>query len=319
MIKAFQNSALYHVEDYDTLLKGLRDSGHFLLYTGGDLEDNGIYLIGSRELLESTDDEIINILESRNLGSDLLPKLDIKNSLNFYNKLPSTSSNWDSKNNSGSDIFYNHVYQCMHEEKGRNKYTEPAETTLGVNNSVNSESKILDANAEAEKEMLELEAKLQSLGYLLILHPSKQNVWEGSMYKLSEDTVIKFENFSVRNELDTVTLITQGSSYALEYQCDRFQQVVGPSVFFLERKCLVDDVENTLHRINKGYFGCSYSMLNDYSKIIDKFRTVSSSSEVLNGIYLFTRDFGRNFLKNNIADSERRSIIIILMLRISIC
>lgn len=96
-MKAFQNSALYQVEDYDTLLQSLKESSHFLLYTGGNLDDNDIYLIDIRELSDSSDEEIINILESHNLGSDILPKLDIKNSLNFYNKLPSTYSNWDSK------------------------------------------------------------------------------------------------------------------------------------------------------------------------------------------------------------------------------
>ena len=231
-MKAFQNSALYQVEDYDTLLQSLKESSHFLLYTGGNLDDNDIYLIDIRELSESSDEEIINILESHNLGSDILPKLDIKNSLKFYNKSLSTYSNWDSKNNSGSDIFYNHVCQCTHGGKGTNAYIEHVETTLRINNNINSENKNLDVNIEAEKEMLELEAKLQSLGYLLILHLSEHIVWENSMYNLSEATVIKFENFSVRNELDTVTLITQGSIYALEYQCDRFQQVVGLSVFF---------------------------------------------------------------------------------------
>lgn len=318
LTKAFQNSVLYHVEDYDILLQGLKDSGHFLLYTGGDLEDNGIYLIGSRELLGSSDEEIVNILESRNIGCDLLPKLDIKNSLNFYNGLPCASSNFDLINDSDGIISYPSNYNTIDNIEGANSYAERKHNNSRTNRKTNSNHKILDTNREAENEMLELEEKLQSLGYLLILRPSKPIVWEGSMYNLSENTVIHFEKFDIKNGLDTITLITQGSSYALEYQCDRFQQVAGPSVFFLERKCLVEDVENTLHRINKGYFGCTYSMLNDYDKIISTFQKVSSSSEILNGIYLFTRDFGRNFLKNNIADSEKKSIIIILMVKIGI-
>lgn len=318
LTKAFQNSVFYHVEDYDILLQGLKDSGHFLLYTGGDLEENGIYLIGSRELLGSTDEEIINILQSRNIGCDLLPKLDIKNSLTFYNGLPYASSNVDLINDNDGVLSHSTNYQSTNHIEGANSYTEHEHNNSKPNNNINSNHKILVANAEAEDEILELEKKLQSLGYLLVLHPSKPIVWQGSMYNLSEDTVIDFEKFGIRNDLDTITLITQGSSYALEYQCDRFQQVVGPSVFFLERKCLVDDVENTFHRINKGYFGCTYSMLNDYDKIINVFQKVSSSTEILNGIYLFTRDFGRNFLKNNIADSEKKSVIIILMVKIGI-
>lgn len=326
LTKAFQNAVYYQIENYDTLLQGLRDSGHFLLYTGGDLEDNGVYLIGSRELLGATDDEIMKILESINIGCDLLPKLDIKNSLKLYNGLPLNTDH-------DSAIVHNYVienvpYHSLQTEfqtrkrsstnkaKGINEFE--LMNTLSNNFYTNHDDNTLDASAEAEKEIVELESKLQSLGYILILHPSKPIVWEGNMYNLSEDATLNFDKFGIKSELDTVTLISQGSSYALEYQCDRFLQTVGSSVSFLERRCLVEDVENTLHRINKAYFGCTYSMLNDYTKIITKFQTISPSTEILNGIYLFARDFGRNFLKNNIANSEKKSIIIVLMVKVSV-
>lgn len=326
LTKAFQNSVYYHIQDYDVLLHGLKASGHFLLYTGGDLEDNGIYLVCSRELLGCTDDEIMKILESTNIGCDLLPKLDIKNSLNLYNGLPDDGD-------LDSAIVHNYIienvpYHSLQTDFDARRRTNPNDAQRlnefnvinppGNQYSMNSNGYNEDATTEAEKEIIELEAKLQSLGYILVLHPSKPIVWEGNMYNLSEESTLNFEKFSIKSDLDTVTLVSQGSSYALEYQCDRFQQIVGSSVSFLERRCLVEDVETSLHRINKAYFGCTYSMLNDYVKIIDKFQKVSPSTEILNGIFLFARDFGRNFLKNNIANSEKKSIIILLMVKVSV-
>lgn len=327
LTKAFQNSVNYQIENYETLLEGLKNSGHFLLYTGGDLEDNGIYLIGSQELLGSSDEEIMKILESTNIGCDLLPKLDINNSLTLYNGLdnPIDLDTAIVHNYNIEDIPY-HGLQSDYKQRKRSNtrgltdqdYDFNGNNHFNKNFYGNNVNNGIDANTEAEQELVDLEAKLQSLGYILILHPSKPIVWEGTMYNLSEDTVLEYSKFPIHNAVDTITLISQGSSYALEYQCDKFLQWVGSSVSFIEKKCLIDDVENTLHRMNKAYFGCTYSMLNDYNKIIKALKTASPSTEIMNGIFLFIRDFGRNFLKNNVANSEKKSIIIILMVKISV-
>lgn len=85
LTKAFQNSVHYDINDHFRLLENLKNSGHFLIYTGGILEENGIYLIASEELLGCSDDEIIDILQCAKIGSDLIPKIEINNNLAIYN------------------------------------------------------------------------------------------------------------------------------------------------------------------------------------------------------------------------------------------
>lgn len=64
----------------------------FLVYTGGELEGNGVYLFCSSELLGCSDDEILKILHNVEIGSDLIPNVEINNSLSVYNAL---ESGWD--------------------------------------------------------------------------------------------------------------------------------------------------------------------------------------------------------------------------------
>lgn len=55
------------------------------------------------------------------------------------------------------------------------------------------------------------------------------------MYNLSDNKTIKPEGLNLKVIPNSIDLMCQGSSYALEYQCDRFQQISGSSVSFLEK------------------------------------------------------------------------------------
>lgn len=316
LVKAFQNCIHFNIDNYDNLIDRLKNSGHFLLYSGGDLENNGFYIFASHELLGSSDHEILKILHSTNICSDLLPTLDIQNSLAIYNwlEIEENMNNILVKKTTKNGIPYHNIRldaTNMHDRFIKN---------MAVGNKNTSEifNIPVDAGTEVGQEFRQLEFKLQSLGYILVLRPTAPVVWDGKMYNLSSETKIEFDNTFLKMPPNSITLINQGSSYALDYQCDRFLQVMGSTVTFLEKKCLLDNIEYCLQRINKSYFACTYTMLNDYTKIIKTFKAVSDSKDVLNGIYLFCRDFGRNFLKNNIANGEKKSLIISLMGKISI-
>ncbi|CCK69792.1 mitogen-activated protein kinase kinase kinase SSK2 KNAG_0D00390 [Huiozyma naganishii CBS 8797] len=323
LTKAFQNSINYKIENYERLVNGLIETDHFLIYSGGELENNGVYLVASRELLGVTDAEIFKILDSTNIGCDLIPKLDIKNSLTIYNaiEIENDDNSTIAQSHDKDGVPYHSIETRSFSHHRGNLYSQNTHNTSqyhGLVDTKRGSNSPINAQSENEQEILDLEFELQSLGYLLVLYPSDPIIWEGKIFNLSEQTRIKFDSFFSKNPMGTMTLISEGSSYALEYQFDRFQQIAGLSASFLEKRCLLDAVENSLQRVNKAYFGCTYSMLRDYPKLVTTFKKCSPSTEVLNGIFLFCRDFGRNFLRNNIANGEKKSLIILLMVEVSV-
>ncbi|KOG97181.1 mitogen-activated protein kinase kinase kinase SSK2 [Saccharomyces eubayanus] len=308
LTKAFQNFVRYKIEDHNYLLRQLKETGHFLIYSGGYLEQNGTYLIGSPELLGCKDDDILRIIKNSDIGCDLVPKLEINNSLTIYNAL---DGKWNSNSSLGSDISSDGTpfYYV------KNELTSQPRSYNG--NRVNREPDFENSKS-TEEELYELETRLNSLGYVLVLTPQEPLLWEGEMYNLSDNKVIKAEDLNLKVISNSIDLMCQGSSYALEYQCDRFQQIASNSVSFLEKKSSSETVKNNLQRINKAYFRCTYSVLKNYPKIMTTFKRVSPVNDLLNNIFLFGRDFGLNFLRINVANNEKRSIIILLMMRLSI-
>ncbi|SCW00310.1 LAFE_0C01332g1_1 [Lachancea fermentati] len=311
LTKAFQNSVNYKVNDNKELLKNLKNSGHFLLYTGGELEKNGIYLFCSGELLGSSDEDILRILHNTEVGSDLIPNVEIDNSLSVYNAL---ESGWDQdaiiyQEYGSNGIAYYHVQSDQHM---RNPL---ARTRRKMNLSSNN---IYEDVKSQEDEMFELEMKLRSLGYIVAVCPQEPILWEGEMLNLSEGITLTMSDFDVKISPDTLILLNQGSTYAMEYQCDKFQHYVGDSVSFSERRCSIHSIEYTLQKINRAYFRMTYSVLSNFPKMLDTVQRQYRGNETLNNLFIFCRDFARNFLRLNVATYEKKSMIIMLMLKISI-
>lgn len=311
LTKAFQNSINYKIEDHKLLLQRLKDTGHFLIFTGGELEQKGTYLIGSAELLGCSDSDILKILYNSEVGCDMIPKLEIKNSLSLYNTM---EKGWDPNTMIVQEIDSDGVcYYHIQNERTENQ-TRPSGQTGNKTNVDN----LFDDYQDREREIIDLEMKLHSLGYILVLCPGEPMLWEGDMYNLSDDKIIKAEDFKHKLVPNTLVLMNQGSSYALEYQCDRFQQIVDDAVLCIERRCSLEQVENDLQRINKAYFRFTYSVLSNYPKIINTFQKFCPGNEVLNSVFLFSRDFGRNFLRTNVTTYEKKSLIILLMVNLSV-
>lgn len=308
LTKAFQNSVNYNIQDHKALLQRLKDTGHFLIFTGGELEQQGIYLIGSAELLGCSDEDILKILYNSEIGCDMIPKLEIKSSLSLYNAV---EKGWGPNTMIVQEIDSDGVcYYHMQSDDSENQEGGAKRSKMQVDN-------IFDNYRDTEKELLDLEVKLHSLGYVLVLCPGKPMLWEGEMYNLSDDKVIKAEEFNQKVVPNTLVLMIQGSGYALEYQNDRFQQIVSDAVSFIERRCSNEQVENDLQRINKAYFRFTYSVLSNYRKIVSTFQKTCPGNEVLNSVFLFARDFGLNFLRTNVTTYEKKSLIILLMIKLS--
>lgn len=307
LAKSFQNSMNFKIEDHNLLLKQLKDAGHFLIYTGGELEQNGNYIIGSPELLGCEDTEILRILNNSEIGCDLIPKMEIKNSLLLYNATDRADDPYSIiVQNFGSDgVSY---YQLLGNEVGSSS------RKIKRSNRNFTEDTFIDT----QNEMRSLEDTLHSLGYILILSPSEPMLWEGEIYNLSDDFILKNEKFNIKVLPNHLTIINQGSSYALDYLSDRLLSHVGNCVSFVERKSSFSSVENGLQRINKAYFRITYTALNNFPKILNSYEHMCPGNELLNSIFLFTRDFGRNFLRVNVATYAKKSVIIMLLMRTSI-
>lgn len=317
LTRAFQNSAHYEINDSKELLKELKDSGHFLIYTGGSLEDNGVYLVGSAELLGCQDSEIMRILNNSDIGSDLIPSIEINNSLSAYNRFEGYSDQ------DANLQLENAIYNSQHYDNFRTSSrmmpiaTNNNDTGNDISGLQPNYATSFDYN-DTEREILYLESKLQSLGYILVLCPGHPMLWEGDMYTLFDETPLQFEKFKLKLQVNKLALLNQGSSYALEYQTDSFQQIAEYTVSFIERRCSFNSIERNLQRINKAYFKLTYNVLNNYPKLYDTVRDTCPNVEMINNLFLFTRDFGSNFLKINVANMEKKSVIILLMIKLAV-
>lgn len=312
LVKAFQNSAVYQINHNAQLVKKLKDAHYFLVYSGNTFESSAVYMFAAPELLGCDNDTILRILRNKSIGCDLVPKLDIGNNLNVYDITTKetdlnilVSKGEDSKGipyyrvvaNSSSDLD-----RHAHQSKKKNFSTDPFDQHLD----------------EKNNEVFELEVALSSLGALVVLYPGEPVVWDGPVYKLPGN------NLFASNEMDlgkignpnTLILLNQGSNYALTYQIDKFNQTVGDSVSFIEKRCSLNSIESSLQKINKAYYKLTYTVLNNYKGILGSFMKQCPGNELLNSIFMFGRDFGRSFLKYNAFSSKRKYVIIFLMVKL---
>lgn len=311
LMKAFQNSVTYRIDDHAQLMNGLKDTGHFLVYTGGKLEKQGIYLIASPELLGCPENEILKVLYNSDSGCDLIPKLEIENSLTLYNAV---AEKWDLSTSIVQGVGKDGLPRYYLQNGNVDAQFRPP----NLNSGKSHVAEMYNDDRDPDADILELEMKLNSLGYILVLCPQEPMLWSGEVFNLSEFTTEEINDLDFKTRPDTIKLMCQSSSYALEYQCDRFLQSASDCVTFLEKRCSFEVVENNLQKLNKAYFRCTYSVLKNYHKIVKTFKKVCPNNDLLNGIFLFARDFGLNFLRINVASNEKKSLIILLLVRLSV-
>ena len=69
---------------------------------------------------------------------------------------------------------------------------------------------------DSDKEILRLEMKLQSLGYLIILCPGEPVLWESDIHNLSSIEPLSLDEFELKLAPNTLCLINQGSTHVLK-------------------------------------------------------------------------------------------------------
>ncbi|CCF57450.1 hypothetical protein KAFR_0C04590 [Kazachstania africana CBS 2517] len=337
--KAFQNTVTYTVNDCASLLENLRNTGHFLIYSGSRLERNGVYLIASPNLIGIDDDELLRILKNAEIGCDIIPKIEIKSSLSIYG-IMDVMENPNTKlvqKTSPEGVPYHEIVQedvtsedanltKVHDLSAHTSRTYSSGNILTVprrafkltkSGSYYNGNKYQTFHTESEKEILELEAKVDSLGYILLLSTGQPIIWEGSVHNVVAKS-IDFGEILKSAKPNTLTLFNQGSSYSLDYRNDTLKNLAGNSISYVLRSCSIGSIENILQRINKTYFNCTCDVLTNYTKVVTRFKESHDPGNLINGLFLFTRDFGRNFLRTSNSTYQTKSAVILLMVKMSI-
>lgn len=308
LVKAFQNACTYRIKNNLLLFEYLKETGHFLIHTGGRLEETGIYIFGSKELMGYSADEIIKILKGSEIGSDLIPEVPIKNSLSLYTAVEQGFSS-------------DHILVQERRADGVSFYHVQSENSkknnLKIRNGKHSLWSSYDSNDE-ENELLVFSMKLKSLGYLLAVCPGEVVLWEGEVFDFSSGNEVDKLDLNMNIKPNTLVLLNQGSTYSSEYQCDRFEHFVDDTVTMVDRSCSINQVQTVLHKIRKAYFRVAYRTLTNQIKIVNLIKYKFKGFESLNSVFLFCRDFARNFLRSNPASYQKKSVIIMLMLKFSI-
>ncbi|KAH3900735.1 uncharacterized protein SCODWIG_00587 [Saccharomycodes ludwigii] len=205
-------------------------------------------------------------------------------------------------------------------------------------------SNYFDDYAREENELYELEMKLKSLGYLIVISPKEVLLWKGRVVNLSEPicvSEIKLPFNAFFKGVDSVPIstksmskpanasssvddrllfLTQGSCYAMDYQRERFEQTLDSSAEFLERACSIKSIDITLKRINRVIYKMVYSLLSSYPSVVVEVENKLPGMEILNSGYMFCKDFARNFLLLNTSTitNTNRSELILVMIQLSI-
>lgn len=160
----------------------------------------------------------------------------------------------------------------------------------------------------------------KDFAYILAFCPPKPIVWEGEVVNLNIDTV-PITDVKVGEML----LISRLPSYSLHIVREKFLDIVGDVLYSgngsikpIEQRCSLSKVHRDLKRINKIFFKMSLSVLDSVTIIREQCnKTVPDGKfqELINGFFVYARDYGKNSIKN--LDSSRKSTVIVKL--ISFC
>lgn len=311
LASSFQDLAEFNVQNQLKLLEKLKRAGHFLLYTGGQLEQNGIYLFGNSKLLSCGDEEVKRILYNSDCGCEMNPKLFVESSLSLYNVQGGRIVPEGYTSDSSKELV-DRSYLDM-DAKNRNVLEDTENDTRNY-----SQSKIFADNGHRRDYYDGWQEPIDGHGYLLAFCPSEPMLWEGMTYNMSHDTILAPEKINLGLTPGKIALMSEKSNHALQFIQRQFDELAGDTVDFLEVRCSFSKVENNIRKSNKAYFICTYNVLKNNQKIVDTFKNISSSNDYLNAIFLFAKDFGLNYLRTNTATIKEKSIIKLLLMRLSI-
>ncbi|KAL6950140.1 hypothetical protein ACO0QE_000816 [Hanseniaspora vineae] len=346
MCGSLVNQANYTFQDenFDTVLKDLVTSNHTLLYTGGELESYGVYALISKEIVEKRSykkNDILKILNNASICSDVLPTIDIKNSLHIYgneniyqiySEDPESKVYWKTHTQNG--ISYHKLVvgdktpnvKSSEESKEEKKEVDSQtheETSKGF---YTGEQSLSEAEGEfsEKKGLRQTEKTLEQNGYLILVKADSSMLWEGPTMILEEPVFSSEIKLDIQEFLASdnfkISLLTEGSPYSTDYQMRKFHSRMNNTLSFVNTVCSVVAIEIMLQKINKVFYKMTLSTLNEYPRTVAKLNQKFSGSEVMNNGFMFTRDFARSYLvaHEHQLDQERKAEMVLSIMRLAI-
>ncbi|KAL6946347.1 hypothetical protein ACO0RG_000493 [Hanseniaspora osmophila] len=346
MCGSLVNQANYTFQDenWNTVLENLVASNHTLLYTGGELESYGIYALISKEIVEKGSykkDDILKILNNSSICSDVVPTINIKNSLHvygneniyqIYSEDPESKVYWKTHTENGISYHNLVVGDNNPSTKSFEASNEPKEGVASqkkeetLENIYKGEQGYTDEeNEEYEKKRLrQMEETLEQNGYLILLKADSSMLWEGSTIILEEPVLSSEIKLDLQKLLASdnfnLSLLTEGSPYSTDYQMRKFHSRMNEALSLVNTVCSVAPIENMLQKINRVFYKMTTSVLNEYPKTVTKLDQKFPGSEILNNGFMFTRDFARSYLvaHEHQLNQERKAEMVMSIMQLAI-
>lgn len=149
--------------------------------------------------------------------------------------------------------------------------------------------------------------------YIIALCPIKPMVWHGPIMK------VDLKDLPVSDiKPGKLHLITRGEGMKnLNFICEVFLDCVEDNIgTLLERKCSLPRVNNELLKISRYFFRMSCTVLDSIPIVRNQCKGVGECQELVNNVFIYARDFGRQSLKN--FENHRRSTILMKLVQLSI-
>lgn len=142
--------------------------------------------------------------------------------------------------------------------------------------------------------------------YVIVLIPPKALMWEGNVISST------LESLPLSNLQKGKALLLTNSTAGVEidHSFDHFKQCVGDTIGNItSRGCSINAIEKELSAIGKGIYKISCLSLESAPAIRNQCRGVGDCQEVVQSIFLFSRDLGRDTLRNFKEQSRRGGVI----------
>ncbi|ODV95922.1 hypothetical protein PACTADRAFT_16106 [Pachysolen tannophilus NRRL Y-2460] len=289
----FQNSLVFNLQNNKLMkkfLENLKITDHFLIYTG-TIEKQGVYLIASGNLFNKQG-EILKILNGSQLGVDInkIPESHLKilrTYTEFFDNSKKRDVDADDKKNENDET----PNKDSRSDFGRRIL---ATVAAGISN-------IKDEDEDHEP------------GYILAIRPTKPIVWNGKVVNLDLDTIPL-----MHIKPGKLLLITQGGSVKnLSRSVSNFLDCVDDTIGAAqEKRCSLPKVEHELSKINRTFYRMVLTVLDSMPMARNQCKGIGDCQELVNNLFIYVRDFGRNVLRN--FDENKKSEIIMKLIQLSI-
>lgn len=150
--------------------------------------------------------------------------------------------------------------------------------------------------------------------YVIVLIPPKALMWEGNVINSN------LESLPLNNLQKGKALLLTNSNVdiSIDQSFDHFRQCVGDTIGNItSRGCFINPIEKELLAIGKGIYKVSCVSLESAPAIRNQCRGVGDCQEVVQSIFLFCRDLGRDTLRN-FKEQSRRGAVILRLINIAI-